>query len=596
MDLQLLQQWLFFAILLFSFLFLLTEWLPNDVIAILIILALAFTRILDTKEVLAGFGSEPAIIAASIFVMNGAFHYTGLSEKISGIFSKIVGDHPWRITTVIMGVVAFFSAFTHHITTTAIMLPVTLRLSREKGVPASKLLMPLAMAASLGTTMTIIGAPAFLVASKSLEQAGRDPLGMFSITPLGILLNVAAILFILTIGRFLLPSREGVMDEKATYRSELFLTELTIEANSAVIGKTLVELKPFYHFTVARWLRDGQPLHQPFHDWTLKAHDVLIVHIPSDDLATLENDRAIKLRSVKQFNASADPSQDRGVGDERIVQTVVASHSEFVGKTLRQIDFRRRFGGVVIALWRQAHFLEEELGEIPLVAGDVLLIYANAEAISRIQTSNSFLLISPFQGEIKQRGKSRIAALIMLITIILAITKVVPLEIAMLSGAAAAVLTGCLTLPQAYRSIDTRIYIFIAGAIPLGTAMQKTGTADLLAKFLVKWVDGLPEPAILFGIFLIVGLITQLMSDAATVALFAPIAIALANGLGHSPEAYALTTAFGAVAAFLAPMGHHGNLLVYGPGNYHFNDFVRVGGLLSLLLGGIVAFCAPLLF
>ncbi|MCX6049822.1 MAG: SLC13 family permease, partial [Chloroflexi bacterium] len=207
-----------------------------------------------------------------------------------------------------------------------------------------------------------------------------------------------------------------------------------------------------------------------------------------------------------------------------------------------------------------------------------------------------FLMLMPFGGEPRLRQKAPWAGGIMLATILLTAFNILPLEIASLAGATAIVLTGCLTPRQAYRAIEVRIYVFIAGAIPLGLAMQQTGTAKLLAGLLKQFVQGWPELAVLLVIYAVVGLVTQLMSDAATVALFAPIAVALAQSLGRPPEAYVVTVAMAAVTACLTPTGHHGNLLVYGPGRYKFMDFVRVGGLLTILSALVIAIIAPLLW
>src|SRR5438309_5645714 len=201
------QQIIFFIILIGALLLFMTEWIRPDVVAVLIVIALYLTRVLKPQEALSGFSSEPAIVVAGIFVLSGALHFTGLSDKIGLLIGRLAGNNLSRAIAVIMPSVALSSAFTHHVTTTAIMLPVTLDLSREQKMPASKLLMPMSFAASLGTTITIIGAPAFLIASTILQQSGRSGLGIFSIAPIGLSLTVAGTLFVLWLGRFLLPAQ-----------------------------------------------------------------------------------------------------------------------------------------------------------------------------------------------------------------------------------------------------------------------------------------------------------------------------------------------------------------------------------------------------
>ena len=591
------QQILFFVILISAFWLLFTEWLKNDIVAILIILALAFTRLLKPTEALSGFGSEPAIIAASIFVLSEALHQTGISAAIGRWIGRLAGGTYTQITTVLMLTVAGLSAFTHHVTTTAMMLPVTLNLAHTRKIPASKLLIPLSFAASLGTTITIIGAPAFLVASSALQQAGRSGLGIFSITPLGIALSLVGTLFMVLVGRFLLPSREGSVDLGDRSHIDNYFTELTIQPDSPLIGKTLAQVKAggHYHFTVVGWMRASQHLAPPFTQWQLHIGDVLLVHTTPDDLVAFRHERGLEYHPIEQYQRASQKNSGEEDQDA-VAQAVVAPNAEFIGQTLREIDFRRRYGAIVIGFWRQSEFLQKELSRIRLRAGDVLVLQGDKEALSRVEKDTAFLMLVPIENDPRVRHKAPVVGAIVLATIFASAFNLLTLDIAMLAGAAAIVLTGCLTLRQAYRAIDTSIYVFIAGAIPLGLAMQQTGAATLLAGMLEQGMSQWSQFSILLVLYAVVGLVTQLMSDAAAVALFAPVAIALAKALGATPEAYVVTVAMASVTACFTPTGHHGNLLVYGPGRYQFIDFVRVGAPLTFCLAIVVALLAPWLW
>jgi anion transporter len=414
------QQLTFFVILAAAVVLLLTERLRNDLVALLVIVALAATGVLPPGAALSGFSSEPAITVAAVFVLGAGLHSTGLSLAIGAGIGRLAGQGYVRMLAVIMLAVGLFAAFTHHVTAIAVMLPVTLALARRRAIAPSRLLMPLAIAASLGTTITVIGAPAFVVADGILRQAGRPGLAIFSIAPIGLTLSVTGALFMLLVGRFLLPARAGAVD--------------------------------------------GPP--EPL----------------------------------------------------------------------------------------------------------------------------------PEAGAPQRRGRAALAGAIMAATVLAAALNLLSIELAALAGAAAMVLTGCLSLGQAYRAIDARIFVFIAGAMPLGAAMHATGTADLIAGWLQRAVAGWPVFGVLLALFAIVGLVTQVMSDAATTALFSPVAIALAAHLGLPPEPFVVTVAMAAVVAFLTPIGHHGNLLVYGPGGYRFADFARVGAPLTVLCACVVAWLAPLLW
>ena len=590
----------FLLILVIACVLLVTERLRNDLVAVLTILALAITGVLTPTEALSGFGSEPALVVVSIFVISAAFHQTGLAERIGEKIGSLAGKGYTRIVIVLMGSVSFLSAFTHHVTTTAVMLPVTLNLSNERGIPASKLLIPLSFAASLGTAVTVISAPAFLVASDVLQRGGRPSLGIFSIAPIGLTISLLGILFMVVAGRFLLPARTGVENLRDRFRLESYFTELKIQAASAFLGKTLSEIKEegHYKFTVVGWIREGRRLRGSFTDLNIREGDVLLIHATPEDIVAFRQEKGIELHPVDKYGDDSGPAVTNleDISDQ-LAQVVIGPGSEVIGRTLGQIDFRRRYGSLVIGLWRrEGGLVQEELARVKLIAGDVLLLQGEEARLSTIANDPAFLLMMPFHGEAKPRRKAGLAAGIMLVTIALAASKLLSLDIITLSGAVAMVLFGCIASRQAYRAIDARIYVFIAGAIPLGAAMQKSGTAEMLAGGLEKAIGSWPPLFVLLAIFAIVAIVTQFMSDAATTALFAPVAFALAQRLDRNPEPFVVTVAMSAVTSFLTPIGHHGNLLVYGPGGYQFMDFVKVGTPLTILLAIVVTSIALMIW
>lgn len=587
-----------FAILIVAFGLLITERIRNDLVALLIVLALYMSGVLSSQEALSGFGSEPAIVVAAIFVLSSALHQTGLSETIGGWIGRLAGSSYSRALLVIMPSVALLSAFTHHVTTTAVMLPVTLTLARERNIPASKLLMPLSFAASLGTTITIIGAPAFLIASATLQQAGRPELGVFSIAPIGLSLSIAGTLFMLLLGRFLLPKRQGGEETATRFQLDEYFTELIILPNSPFLDQTVeaVEANEQYRIRVVGWIRGGRRLPRPFGDLRLHAADVLLVRTPPDQLVAIRQDPGVELQPVAKYGDTASNGKDREEIADMLAQAIVAPDSELTGRTLGSIDFRERYGALVVGIWRKRGWLQQEMARIKLRAGDVLVLQGDEEALARVGRDRAFLMLAPFQGEARLRRKATLAGAIMLGAIVAAALNLLTIEMAALAGAVAAVLSGCISPRQAYRSVEARIYVFIAGAIPLGLAMQKTGASALLAGWLQRAVGGWNQTLILLAIFLIVAVLTQFMSDSATTALFAPVAVALAKGLGVAPEPYVVTVAMASVAAFFTPIGHHGNLLVYGPGRYRFADFVKVGTPLTLVVALLTALIAPLIW
>jgi di/tricarboxylate transporter len=591
-------QLVFFVILAAAFVLLLTERLRNDLVAVLIVLALVVTGLLEPRTALAGFSSEPAIVVAAIFVLSAALHRTGVSDVLGRGVARLAGAGWTRAVAVLMPAVAVLSAFTHHVTTTAIMLPVMLEVSRARKIPASKLLMPMSFAASLGTTITVIGAPAFLIASQALRDAGRPGLAIFAIAPIGLALSVAGTIFVLLVGRWLLPERKGAETAANRFRLDDYFTELTVLPDSPFRGKSVreVEEQGRFKLDVVGLVHDGRRARRPLDARRLEPGDVLLVRTSPEDIVGIRSEAGVELHPVAQYRRDAPARPDEEDPAERLVQAVIAPRSELAGRTIGEIDFRRRFGAIVLGLWRRDGWLDEELAQIRLRPGDVLVLQGEAEALERVANDPGILMLVPFEGERAPRRRAPLATAIMVVTVLAAALGVLSIEVAALAGAAAMVLTGCLTAPQAYRAIDARIYVFIAGAIPLGTAMQATGAADTLAGWLQGALEGWSQRLVLLALFAVVAAVTQFMSDAATTAVFAPVAVAVAEALGQAPEAYVVTVAMASVVAFLTPIGHHGNLLVYGPGGYRFGDFVRVGAPLTLACAAIVVLIAPLLW
>src|SRR5436309_2933774 len=437
----------------------------------MIILALVGTGLLEPGEALAGFASEPAIVVASVFVLSAALYRAGVSQALGRLIARLAGGSYTRVVAVLMSSVALMSAFTHHVTMTAVMLPTTLDLGRR--------------------------------------------------------------------------------------------------------------------------------LRRPFDQRRLTAGDVLLVRTTPENLVAFREDNGVELHPVQQYgarngNAEGGLAAQRDIA-ERLVQAVVAPESDFVGRSIADIDFRHRYAVIVLGLWRRHGWIEEELADVRLRPGDVLVLQGDDEALERIGSDRSFLMLVPFHGQGTVWRRAWIAAVIMAGTVVAA-TLNVPLEIAGLAGAVAMVLTGCLSPSQAHRSIDSRIFVFIAGAIPLGAAMEKSGTSTLLAGWLHNAVGDWSPWLVLLTIYAVVAFVTEFMSDAATTALLAPVAAALAQALGQPPEPYVVTVAMASVTAFLTPMAHHGNLVVYGPGGYRFWDFARVGAPLTVAIALTVTLMAPLIW
>ena len=565
-----------------------TEKLRVDVTAMLILLALVLTGVLDGKQALSGFASEPAIIVAAVFVISGALAATGISERLGAWIGRAAGEREWRTIAVVMPAVALLAAFTHHVMVTAMMLPLLLRHARDRQLPASRLLMPMSLAASLGTTLTLVSAPAFLLASDMLQRAGAESPGIFSITPIGVALLAVGTGYML-LARWLLPKRSGEHSDDDYLRLDRYRTELRVAKDGRWSTRPLAELQKALgeRFRLRGWLRDGKRRDDLTASSPLLAGDILLVEAAADELLSLHNDPGLDLDAIARFGARLD-----GEGEAQLVQAVVAPGSEFIGRSLRELDFARQFHAVIAGLWRRGDADAGRMSDARLREGDLLVLYGRPSRFSDLAAHHGFLLLVPFAGEAKRRLRAPLALAILGLTILAAATEWLPAPLAFLLGAVAMVVTRCVDIEQAYRGIDVRIFVMIAGVIPLGIAMEQTGTADLLAHGLSNLVASWPPLAILLVVFGVAALLTQVMSDAATTALLGPVAIALAQMLDLPPTPFVACTALGAVVAFLTPIGHHGNLLILGPGQYRFGDFLRIGLPLTALVALVSAWMA----
>jgi di/tricarboxylate transporter len=518
-------------------------------------------------------------------VISGGLAATGITERIGQWVGQAAGGSEPRAIAVIMPVVAALASFTHHVMVTAMMLPILTRFARANNLSASRLLMPMSFAASLGTTLTLVSAPAFLLASDLIERDTGTGLGIFDITPIGLALLAIGVLYML-VARWWLPKRSGDAGDGEYMRLDRYRTELLIIEGSRWSTKPMAELQKALgdKFRLLGWLRDDLLRTDLKSSSPLLAGDVLLVEASADALASLHDDPGLDLLTIARFGHTAD-----GDGDPALVQALIAPGSEFIGRTVRELDFSRRFHAVIAGLWRRDYTPTSRLADARLREGDLLVLWGRPSRFAELAAHHGFLMLVPFAGEAKRRRRAPLALLVMAATIVAAATEWLPAPLAFLLGAVAMVATRCVDIEQAYREIDVRIFVMIAGVIPLGIAMEQTGTADMVGQLLFRYIADWPVLSVLLVMFAMAGLLTQILSDAATTVLLGPIAISLADSLGLSPVPFVVCTALGAVAAFLTPIGHHGNLLVLGPGQYRFGDFLRVGLPLTVLIGLVSA-------
>lgn len=595
------QQVVFLLILAGALALFISERVRIDVASMMTLLALAFTGILTPAEALSGFSSEPAIIVAAVFVISAALSATGLTDRIGTVIAHAAGASETRAILVLMPAVALLAAFSHHVMVTAMMLPIVLKLARDQQLPASRLLMPMSLAASLGTTLTLFSAPAFLLASNLLENSGKEGLGILAITPIGGALVALGISY-MVLAKWLLPKRAGRTEETDYTRLDRYYTEIVIKPDSEWSGRPLTEFQEKFQerLSIVEWLRNGVRHREQAANATLEAGDVLIVRAAPEEIGSIDKEPGLALHALTKYGEATASEEGDGEADPRdehqLVQVVVAPRSPFAGRTIGNIDFLRTLGVVVVGLWRREGWMREEISQLRLREGDLLVLWGSPQRFAEITNHPGFLMMVPFSPKEHRPHRAGLAIGILAAVVAGAASGLVPAQLAFLAGAVLLVLTGCVSVRRAYDEIDVRIFVMIAGVIPLGLAMEKTGTAALLAGHLQGVVEGWSPMAVLLVLFWSGALLTQILSDAATTVLLGPIALAMAVALGLPPQPFVVCTALGAVVAFLTPIGHHGNLLILNAGQYTFADFLRVGVPLTVLSSLVCAALAERLW
>ena len=575
-----------------------SEKLRVDVVAMLVLVALVLTGLVTVEEAFSGFASPAVVTVWAVFIVSGGLTRSGVADLIARQVVRLAGRSQLRLTVLIMLAVGVMSAFMNNIGAVAILMPAVMSVARETDIPPSKLLIPLAWASLLGGNMTMIGTPPNILASSILESYGNiEPFGFFDFTPMGVVVLGAGILYMALVGRHLLPKRTPGGDLIDSYPVQEYLTEVRVEDDSPLLGNTVREadLENRYGLNVIHihlCCQEGEAV-SAMTDHRLQAGDELHLEATADAiLASSQNLGLVPVpdRPIQPW----EPEPERSAFE--LAEVVLAPTSNLRGKTLRQIDFRSRFGLAVLAIRHQGETLFARLGDVSLEFGDSLLIQGPVDKINLLRRERGFLLLDMPPLETRRTQKAPVSVAILLGVLVVVTAGWLHVSAAMFIGALLMVLSGTLTMDEAYRSIEWKSVFLIAGMLPLGLAMENTGTARLLADQIVGLVGEWGPLAVMMGIFVLTGLLTEVMSNAAATVLAVPIAIDAAQGLGADPRAFVMAIVIAASTSFLMPIGHQANVLVFGPGGYRFFDYTKVGVWLNLVLMILTALVLPLIW
>jgi di/tricarboxylate transporter len=579
--------------------FFMTEWLRADLVALLLLVALGATGILTPQETLSGFSRSAVITILAIFILTAGLAKTGATRALGIRLMRWSGRSESSLIAVMMAASAFLSLFMNNIAAASVLLPVAIGASRERKVSPSKLMMPLAFGSIPGGTATLF-TTAIILVSASLRDAGYAAFGLFDFAPIGIPITLVGIAYMVWIGRRLLPSRAPGDWERmmATPRGDLAdvysLDERWYQAQvtdgSAIAGSSLVEagLGRELGVNVVAILRDGHSRLAPPPGEDLQVGDILVLQAREEQIKGLhERGLNVKPESMQRSLLSSDESG--------LFEVVIAPRSHAAGKTLRELHFREKFGITVIAIWREGRPRRVGLGAMPLQFGDALLALGMHDRVRVFQSESDFIVLTDTLEEGLRTKKMPSAIAIMAASIIAATVGWLSIAEAMLAGALVMVLIRALTMDEAYQSIEWKSIFLIAGMLPVGLALTKTGAAATLGASLVNLLGGLGPLAVVGGLLVVTTLLTQVMSGQAAAVILAPIAIQAAQSVNSNPRAFALAVAYGCSLTFLTPLSHPSNILVMGPGGYRFADYVRVGTLLTGILIVLILVLLPIL-
>jgi di/tricarboxylate transporter len=589
-----------FIVLLLAIILFVTEALPMDMVAILALLSLALGGVITPAEAFLGFGDPVIITLTSFFVISAALFNTGVVEAIGHRLYRFAGDGDTKLLVIMMLTASSIAAFMSNVVTTAVLMPGVIAIAKRLNAPASMFLMPLAFGAVLGGKCTLAGSPTNLAVNGLLPKYGLEPFGLFEFAPIGFPLVLTGVIYMVLLGSRLLPRRGNGLAAEGRAEKD-YLTELVVLPDSPLIARTLAEadFRGKYELRIIGIVHGGERV-LPHGEAVLLPGDVLLVRGKPDKILSIKESQALEIKSdtmsVQEAQTDALPHDGRRDGRDvemAIVEAIIAPNSTFVGRSLRQIHFRSRYGADVLAIYRHEQALYENLEDIQLRVGDMLLIQGRRRRIDSLREDPNFLTLDDVPHTRLRKNKAAWAVAIFVGVAVTAGLNLAPIALCSLAGATAMLLAGCITAREAYARVEWQVIVLIAATLPLGLAMEKTGAAKLAAQQVTRYLGDYGPIVVMGGFFLFAVALTQTMVNAAAALLLTPIAINVAQQLHVNPRAFAMTIAIAASTSFATPL-EPACAIVYGPGRYRFADYVRVGGILTICVMAVTLLVIPI--
>jgi di/tricarboxylate transporter len=580
-------------LLILAFILFSTEYVSFDVAAIIIMVLLLVSGILSPSEGLAGFSNPATVTVAAMFVLSEGLRRTGLLNSIGQLFINRMNENYWKGLFQMLIFVSLCSAFINNTAVVVIFIPIVIHIANEIDVSPSKLLMPLSFAGIFGGICTLIGTSTNILVSSIAEEQGVGTFSMFEFTPMGLILLAAGFLYLFIYGIRAIPDRRKHKELTKGYKMQEYLTDVTIKEGSELIDQAFYpeELTKKIDLDVIRIFKADSNASVQRTEVYIEAGDVLRIRGSADEIDKLLKDDSFALQPPHEW-IDADLTEGR----DALVEAAVAPESSLSGRSLDSINFYDRFGAVPLAVRQHGELQQEKLGDLKLEGGSSLLLSMNKDRIQEVDRAPSFVVASKI-GEMRYRpNKTYFVLAIMFGVIATAALNIMPIVVSAAAGAVLMILTGCLNTEEAYQAVNWKVIMLLAGVIPLGTAMNKTGAAALMADQMIFLLSDLGPRAVLSGFFLLTMGITAIMSNNASAALLAPIAIKTANTLEVNAFPFLFAVTFAASLSFITPFGYQTNTLIYGAGEYKFTDFTKIGLPLNIFFWILATIFIPMIW
>jgi len=586
-----------FAVLGVTIFLFVSEWLRVDVVALCVMLALPWLGLVEAHEALAGLSSNAVFSIIAVMILGRGVDRSGIMAKVTRPILRVAGSSERRLVSLVSAAVGAISAFMQNIGAAALFLPALLRIAKRTGLPESRLLMPVGFAAILGGTLTMVASGPLIILNDILRQGGEASFGLFAVTPVGLTLLVTGILYFLIMGPVVLPGREG-RDAETSPQQELVdawnlasqVTTATVTDQSHLVGKSVEEVGLWSTYGLnLLMLREGRDIEPaPWRQTHFAAGQSLVLLGTSDQTARFAADQGVEL------NTETPEWLEDELSAGGFAELVVLPHAPLAGKCLRDFGLRKTYSVEPIVLLTGAERHPADFSDTPLSVGDVIVVHGSWDHLRQISRDRSFAVLTTIEGEETDPSKGITAALCFAGAVGLAIAGF-PLSISLLSGAVMMVLLRVLSIDAAYAAVDWRTVFLLAGLIPLGTAMDKSGAAAFVANGLTSLLAGSPTVVLMLAVGLLATLFSLFMSNVAATVLLAPLVMIVGAEAGIDGRALALLVAVCASNSFLLPT-HQVNALFMSPGGYRNADYIRAGGIMSLLFLAVAVGTVWLLF